>query len=422
MKRKVLPLAFGTGTSVVVSKCQNCGNENLDDILFLGYLPPVNKLLPIGSIPHEQPSYPAGLLYCSVCHLAQLGLIVDPKILFPPGYPYTSGTTKVLRDNFADLYQESSKLLDLKKDDLVIDVGSNDGTLLSNFKNHSRVLGITPEDIGKIAIKNNIPTIIDYFTMEVVKKIKKKYGAAKVVTAANVFAHIEDVHDVVDNIKKLLTDKGVFISESHYLPSLIKTVQYDTIYHEHLRYYSLHSLQYLLSLHGLEIFFAKEIPPHGGSIRVYAAKKNAYKIKKEVREILRSEEKTVTNIKNFDQFKNEVISSKLKLYSFLYSIKKRGTTIYGIGAPARGTTLINYVGLDSDLISCTVETKGSRKIGKYVPGTLIPVYDEEKLIKDQPGYVLLLSWHIAKDLIPKLKAKGYRGRFIIPLPSPRIVT
>lgn len=414
-------LTIKTGTSIVVDKCQTCSYQKLQPILFIGYLPPVNEYIPEGTIPAEQLSYPAQLLFCDRCKLVQLGLIVDPTILFPKEYPYTSSTTKVLRDNFKQLSEECATLMPLNKTDLVIDIGSNDGNLLNNFKDNHKVLGITPEEIGKIAIKNGIPTILDYFSSKVADQVQKKYGKAKLITATNVFAHIEDINDVIKNIKKILATDGVFISESHYLLSLVKTVQYDTIYHEHLRYYSLHSLQYLLGMHGLEIFYAREIPPHGGSIRVYAARKGSYKVNNSVKELLKLEKNKVTSLKNFEEFKNNVLASKLKLYNLLYSIKKRGESIYGIGAPARGCTLIKYVGLGNDIMPCVLETKGSKKIGKYMPGTLIPVFDEEKLIKDQPDYALLLSWHIARDLIPKLKEKGYKGKFIVPLPMPSVV-
>lgn len=412
---------FGSGGSVVVENCQICNNTNLKSVLFLGYLPPVNQLHPIGSKPKEQPSYPAELLYCPKCHLVQLGLAVDPQIIFPKEYPYTSGTTKVLRDNFADLGQEVRKIIGLNKDDLVVDIGSNDGTLLSNFVSYSKVLGITPEDIGKLAIERGIPTILSYFRREMVSKIKKEYGKPKIVTAANVFAHIEDVNEVLDNITSLLKTDGVFISESHYLYPLIKTVQYDTIYHEHLRYYSLTSLNYLLKMHGLEVFHAKLIPSHGGSIRVYAARKGLYPKNKSVSEILKKEKTLVTSMKSLLEFKDKVVLSKLGLQSLIFDIKKKGKTIFGISAPSRASTLINYLGLDQDILDCVVEIKGSYKIGKYIPGTKIPILDESILFKDQPNYALLLSWHIAEELIPKLKQRGFKGKFIIPLPKPRIV-
>lgn len=421
MSKIAVKSVFGTGSSLVVEECQICRYQNLKSIIFLGYLPPVNQMHPIGERPKEQPSYPAELLYCPKCHLVQLGLVVDPQVIFPKEYPYTSGTTRVLRDNFADLGKEARKMIDLKKEDLVVDIGSNDGTLLSNFALYAKVLGITPEDIGKLAIEKGIPTIQDYFRAEVVVKIKKEYGKAKIITATNIFAHIEDVNGVLNNILSLLRPDGVFISESHYLYSLIQTIQYDTIYHEHLRYYSLASLKYLLESHGLEIFHVKRIPTHGGSIRVYAAKKSLYPVNKSVTRILAKEKGTVTNIKNLLKFKDKVVLSKLELCKLLFDLKKKGKRIFGISAPSRASTLINYVGLDQDIIDCVVEVKGSYKIGKFIPGTLIPVIDEKELYSRQPEYALLLSWHIAAELMPKLRVNGFRGSFIIPLPRPQVV-
>jgi hypothetical protein len=408
-------------TSYVVKKCQICGNEKLEPILFLGYLPPVNQMHPIGQNPQEQPSYPAQLLYCPKCHLSQLGLIVNREILFPKEYPYTSSTTRILRENFAELYDECRTIVSIGKEDLIVDIGSNDGNLLSNFKENHKVLGITPEEIGKIAIEKGIPTIIDYFKKDVAEKVKKDYGKAKIITATNVFAHIDDVNEIVGLILELLNDDGIFISESHYLLPLIQTLQYDTIYHEHLRYYSLHSLKFLLEKHGLEIIHAKDIPTHGGSIRVYAARKGKYDIRDTVEKQLDMEKDVVLSRKKLLQFKNKVVVSKLELHSLLFDIKKKGKKIYGIGAPSRASTLINYVGIDEGIMDYVMEIKGSHKIGKYMPGTLIPVVEESKLYEDQPDYALLLSWHIAEELAPKIKEKGFNGEFIVPLPNPRIM-
>lgn len=407
--------------SVVVQRCQVCGNPDLKTILFLGYLPPVNRMNPISEKPREQPSYPAQLLYCPLCHLVQLGLIVDPHVLFPPEYPYTSSTTKALRDNFAELYRECKTIIDLTKTDLVVDIGSNDGNLLSNFVGKHRVLGITPEEIGRSAIERGIPTIIDYFTSNVVETVLREHGQAKLITATNVFAHIQNVNDVLDLILKLLAPHGVFISESHYLLSLIQTLQYDTIYHEHLRYYSLHSLKYLLESHGLEIIHAKKIPTHGGSIRVYAARRGDYHVQPSGERLMEDEKAVVLSQASLQEFKRQVVISKLKLQKLLLEIKERGGHIYGIGAPSRASTLINYVGIDDGILDCVLEIKGSHKIGNYMPGTLIPVLDESHLFEVQPEYALLLSWHISDELIAKLRERGYKGDFIIPLPTPRIV-
>ena len=413
--------AFNTGSSIIIDRCQVCAHDKLDPILFLGYLPPVNTMPVIGEKPHEQSSFPAQVLYCNKCHLVQLGCVVDPKVIFPSSYPYTSSTTKILRENFAELYQECKTIIPLTKNNLVIDIGSNDGNLLNNFKDNHRVLGVTPEEIGKLAIAKGIPTVIDYFGRSVVNRILKDQGKAKIVTATNVFAHIEDVNEILDCIINLLDSDGVFISESHYLLPLIETLQYDTVYHEHLRYYSLHSLKYLLESHGLEVIHAKEIPTHGGSVRVYAARKGMFKAQKTVADLLKKEKEIVTKKENLLKFKDKVVLSKLQLLALLLDIKKKSKRIFGISAPSRASTLINYVGIDDGILDCVVEIKGSHKIGKYIPGTLIPVLDESKLFEEQPEYALLLSWHIAEELAPKLKKFGFKGDFIVPLPEPRIV-
>ena len=415
-------LSFGTGSSVVIDRCQVCNHPELESILFLGYLPPVNQMREIGAKPQEQPAYPAEMLYCLNCQLVQIGLVVDPNILFAPDYPYTSGTTKILRDNFAQLYEEVRTIVDLDADDLIVDIGSNDGTLLSNFQNGGhRVLGIEPTLQSQLANERGIKTMMAFFNSESATKASQENGKAKVITAANVFAHIENIHDIVDSIMLLLDEDGMFISESHYLMSLLETVQYDTIYHEHLRYYSLHSLQFLLNMHGLEVFHARRIPTHGGSIRVYAARPGTYEIRPSVQQILDEELAVGHDIHMFDDFKARVRRSKLELYALLRDIKAQGGRVYGIGAPSRASTLINYVGLDDGIIDCVLEVKGSYKTGKYMPGTLIPVLDEAKMFEDQPEYALLFSWHIAEELMPKLTAKGFQGDYIIPLPEPRIV-
>ena len=200
---------------------------------------------------------------------------------------------------------------------------------------------------------------------------------------------------------------------------LIKNVQYDTIYHEHLRYYSLESLNFIFKKHGLEIIHAKEIPTHGGSIRVYTARKGKYKINSSVKKQLLLEKKYL-NWEEFVKFRKKTVNSKLKLYKVLNTLKAKNKTIYGIGAPSRASTLINYVGLDQNIIDCVLEIKGSYKINHYIPGTKIPILDEQKLFQDKPDYVILFSWHIAKELKKNLKKKGYKGKFIIPLPTPRI--
>ena len=260
-------------SSVSITSCQICNKKQLTPIIFLGFMPPVNQMVDLGSQLQEQAAYPTELLMCTECNLVQLGLILHQKILFPLEYPYRSGTTKILCDNFADLYKECKQLINLNSNDLIIDIGSNDGTLLANFQENHKVLGVEPTNVGELARKRGISTLQNYFSKQLADNILTSHGTAKVITAANVFAHIENIHAIIEGISVLLAEDGAFISESHYLLDLINTLQYDTIYHEHLRYYSLHSLQYLFNMHDLEIFHAKNIPTHGGSIRVYTARK-----------------------------------------------------------------------------------------------------------------------------------------------------
>jgi SAM-dependent methyltransferase len=414
--------AAGTGASVPVECCQVCGHAPLETVLSLGYMPPVNQMVPIGEVPRQLPWFPTTLLHCRKCELVQLGLVVDPVIIFPPEYPYTSGTTKLLRDNFADLQRESAAMLGLTGKDLVIDIGSNDGTLLSNFKNGGqRILGIEPTDVGDIANERGIPTIKRYFGLDTARQVKREHGAASVVTAANCFAHMEDVHAIVDGIVELLKPDGVFISESHYLVPLLDTLQYDTIYHEHLRYYSLASLKYLLEMHDFEVFHARPIPSHGGSIRVYAARRGSRPVQDSINRMLDAEPRGEAMAKRLQAFHRDVILSKLRLLSMLRELKEKGARIAAISAPSRASTLVNYVGLDEGLIDYVCEIPGSLKIGKYMPGTQIPVVEEARLFAEQPDCAVIFSWHIADELAPKLKAKGFRGKLITPLPEPRVL-
>jgi hypothetical protein len=262
--------------------------------------------------------------------------------------------------------------------------------------------------------------LTSFFNAAAVEEVVREAGRARIVTATNVFAHMEDIHTVVQNVLDLLAPAGMFISESHYIVPLLETLQYDTIYHEHLRYYSLTSLKYLLERHGLEVFHAKRIPTHGGSIRVYAGRKGRYPVCDSVATLLAADVRG-TGDEMVRAFKRGVVLSKLGLHALLHDLRRRGARVYGIGAPSRASTLINYVGLDDGIVDCVLEIAGSYKIGKFMPGTLIPVLEEAKLYQDQPEYALLFSWHIASELIPKIRAKGFKGDFIVPLPEPRVV-
>lgn len=401
-------------------KCQFSNKKDLKLIISLGYLPPVNQFLKTNSINSQSVFFPTDLVYSQSSQLVQLSTIVNKSIVFPKTYPYTSSTTKILRDNFAELFKECKKLINFNSKDLIVDIGSNDGNLLSNFKQIRR-LGVTPEDIGKLAIKKGIPTLLKYFDKNTANFIQKKYGKAKIITATNVFAHIDNITELMNNVLKVLKNDGVFVTESHYLMPLIKDLQYDTIYHEHLRYYSLTSLKNIFDKFKLEIIHAKEIPTHGGSIRVYVAKKNNYKKSKSIKKILNKEKKQL-NRKKFLEFREKVVASKLQLLTVIKKIKDKKKLIYGVGAPSRATTLVNYTGLTKEIVDCICEVNNSYKVGHYMPGTNIPVVSEDIIFKKKPDYLLMLSWHISKDLIKIFKKKGYKGKFIIPLPKVKVLS
>ena len=410
-------------TSRSITQCQISNSPNLESVLFLGFVPPVNDMQPVGGRPEARSMYPLELLYCPDSYLVQIGCEVDPEILFPPEYPYTSGTTRILRDNFADLFEQCRDLPGFDATSFVIDIGSNDGTLLANFKEGGcRVLGIDPTDRARLANEKGIRSLRTFFSRETARAVAGEHGAADLVTATNVFAHMPRIDAVVAGILDVLDERGVFVSESHYLLDLIGALQYDTVYHEHLRYYSLHSLKFLLEKHGLEIFHVKRIPTHGGSIRVFAARTGQARVDPSVSSLLETERRGgLLDPETYRRFAADVMQSKLDLLNLLRDVKARGGRIYGIGAPSRASTLIAYTGLDHDIIDCVLEIPGSHKIGKYMPGTRIPVLEESALFSDQPEYALLFSWHIAGELMPKLTRKGYRGEYIVPLPSPEIV-
>ena len=402
--------------------CSGCGSSALHHIFFVGYLPPVN-LMPRQGAPHQAaPSLPLDLYMCRDCTLVQITHVVDPQVLFPPEYPYTSGTTRILRENFANLYAETRALVNLGPDDLVIDIGSNDGTLLSKFTaGGHRVLGIEPSLMAEKANAAGIRTTMAFFSAEVARRVLATEGPVRLVTATNVFAHIDDVKGTLEGILALIGERGVFVSESHYLLDLVRRVQYDTIYHEHLRYYSLMSLKRLLESAGLTVFRAKRIPTHGGSIRVFAAAKPR-KVEASVGRLLTKEEKAgITRPEGFKAFVEQARQSKLDLYRILRRVKKARARVFGVGAPSRASTLINYVGLDAGLVECIVEVPGSHKIGKYIPGSDIPVDDEVRLFAEQPEYALIFSWHISKEITARLRQRGFTGKFIVPLPRARVL-
>ena len=409
--------------STIVKRCQICDAPDLRSLLFLGYVPPLNRLYPIGERPREETVFPAEALFCSKCHLVQLGLILARDLLFPPDYPYLSGTTRVQREDFADLYRECQDFVSLGREDLALDIGSNNGTLLGNFKNAGhRVLGIEPTHTARIALERGIPTVTAFFAPDVARRVRADYGSARVVTATNLLAHVAEIHDLLEAILIVLEADGILIAEVQDLFGVVTALQYDSFYHEHMRYYSLESLSYLLRMHGLEIFHARRVPTHGGSLRIYAARQGRRKTLASVAQLLNEDDGVLGSFEKLREFSRRATMAKLELQSILFELKRGGQRIFAVGAASRASMLVHYVALDNGFIDCVLEIPGSPKLGTYMPGTLIPIVEESRLWEEQPDCALLLSWHVADDLIPKLTAKGFQGDYLVPLPSPKIAT
>ena len=405
-----------------VTRCQICGASSLEMVLSLGNQPIVQNYLTAKELVEAEATYPLAMVRCTRCELLQLNYVVDPKAVFPNKYPYRSGLTLMLIRNFEQL---ATTLMDAgyyKQDDLIVDIGSNDGTLLKPFKARgARVAGVEPTNAAKDANRAKIPTLQEFFSASSVKKITKKYGKAQVVTATNVFAHISDTNTLTKNIKALMARDGVFVSESQYVGDIFHKLEFDTIYHEHLRFYALKPLIHLFAAHGMSIVDAERIGAAGGSIRVFA-KIGKHPMSKRGKELMAAEVKAgMYNTKKLKEFAAHVHGAKNDLMALLLKLKKEGKTIAGLTSSARSNTLLGFAHIDNTLLDFAGEKTGSPKIGLYTPGTHVPVVDESEILKRRPDYLLMLSWHIAYDLIPIMKKKGYKGKFIIPLPTPKIV-
>lgn len=404
-------------------KCQVCESERLYEVLDLGHHPPSDDFLTEERFNQGETLYPLKVIFCEDCKLVQLNNAVDPKVLFTENYVYRSSSNKQFVEHAHALVGRLVKQFSLTENDFVIDIGSNDGTLLEGYTPYKiKVLGVDPSSVAKIAIENSIPTINEFFNENSAKIILEKYGKAKVITGLNVFAHVKELFSLIKGVKLLLDDSGIFINESHYLLDMVQKLQYDEIYHEHLRYYSLEALVNLFNRFDMDVFYAERTPNQGGSILIFACKKGAYPISDSVTSLLQEEAKyNLNSYEVFDIFRNRVEEARRKLKTLLNEIKNKGYRIIGIGAPAKGTTLLNYCGIDSSILDYLVETN-ELKIGKYSPGMHIKILGESVIFKDQPEYALILPWNIKDKIVPKLREKGFKGKIIVPNPEPHIVS
>ena len=402
-------------------QCYICSSTSLTNFLNLGNHPPPLNFVTKERLLDSNETFPLQVYFCNSCGLVQLGDAVDPKIMFKQ-YLYTSGISTAFRDHLESFTEKLVDRFSPNKDDLVIDIASNDGTLLQFFKNSGlRVLGIEPSNIADIAKKNGIHTVNDFFNETIAKQILDENGQAKIITITNAFAHIKDLDSLMNGVKILLKDDGVFVSESQYLVDIIEKLEYDTIYHEHLRYYCLKPLIQLFENYNMEVFDCERISSHGGSIRVYASLKGKFTKSDNVKNIIDYEDRLkLSEIETYQEFAKKIHENKNKLISLLLKIKEDGHKIVGISAPARSSTILNFCNINSENLDYIVE-KSTLKIGKFTPGSHIEVVDDNQLVIDQPDFALLLSWHLSDSIVAKIRDDGFKGKIILPLPEPKII-
>jgi hypothetical protein len=401
-----------------VTICQVCGSDELELVLDCGHQPLCDSLLTEDQLHAPETYYPLRQYRCLHCTLNQIDYAVDGAVVYHQHYPYRTGVTRELVAYQQQMAASLITQLRPEPNSLICDIGSNDGTLLKAFQAQGfRVTGIEPTQIAEIAIAEGVPTYQRFFNEHTAQEIIEAQGHAALVTASNVFAHMATLGDVIRGIRLLIGKDGVFVLENHYLVDVLQKAQYDTIYHEHLRTYSLRSLVILFGYYGLEVFHAERVSRYGGNIRAHVAAKGARKVQPTVEELLALERSIGLGKPDiYRRFRQMVHESRERLVTLAYEAKAQGKRFVGNSCPGRASTLLHYCGIDRTLMPYIAEQPASLKKGLYTPGKHIPVVDNQILFDEQPEYVVLLAWHYAEPIAAQLRARGLTSTLIAPLP------
>ena len=404
--------------------CRSCGARSLATVLSLGRTPLANRLLAREQLDEPEPTYPLTLACCASCSLVQILETVPPEILFRE-YAYFSSYSDTMLRHAEAIARRLIETRRLSGESRVVELASNDGYLLQYFvKEGIPVLGIEPaENVARVARETRgVRTLAEFFGVGLAGRLREAGEPADVIIANNVLAHVADLNGFVAGIRVLLKDDGVAVIEVPYVKEMIDRVEFDTIYHEHLCYFSLAALTRLFERHGLAVEAVERIPVHGGSLRLFVVPRAALGDDGGVRALAAEEERWGVDRLGFYQGFGQVVASlRERLRALLHDLRRAGRRLAAYGAAAKGSTLLNYCGIGAETLEFVVD-RSPYKQGRYMPGVRLPIHPPARLVEALPDYVLLLTWNLAEEIVEQQAEYRRRGgRFIVPVPEPRVV-
>jgi len=408
------------GTNV---RCLVCEEKTVERFLDLGRTALANKFLTKEELAVPESKYALRVGFCHTCGHVELTEAVPPTAMFED-YLYVSSASDTLKAHLYDLSDVVVKRRSLGPQDLVLDIGCNDGTLLSGFKRHGvRTLGVDPaQNLAELTRDNGIDRYVGFFNSKTAADIVQKWGTASAITATNTFPHIPELQDFIEGIKIALAPNGTFVIEAHYLVDMLDQVAFDTIYHEHVSYWALGPMQHLFKRHGMKIVYAERLPLHHGQLRVWVQREGEGRISTSVKKILDMERRRgIHRLATYQRFARKTEQIKKDLRRTLKELRMKGKRIAGYGAPAKGNTLLGYLDIGPDLVEYIAD-RSRLKQGRFTPGVHIPVVEPERLLADQPDYVVLFAWNFVDEVLTQQAEYRRRGgKFILPVPKVKVL-